>query len=55
MNDTLVNLFRYIRGDRQYDKWSEENMFYVLTKSGDVADWLHIRRQIRFRELRKNE
>ena len=53
MIDLLVNLFRYFVGDRQFDKWSKEKMYYVLTKSGHLADWLHIRRQIRYRESLK--
>jgi len=53
MIDMLVNLFRYFFGDRQFDNWDEKEMFYVLTKSGNFADWLHIRRQIRFREKKK--
>ena len=48
--DNLVNLIRYIFGVRQFDNWNDKNMYYVLTKSGNFADWLHIRRQIKYRE-----
>ena len=48
--DRVVNLIRYIKGERQFDNWSNEEMFYVLTKSGGFADWLHVRRQIKYRE-----
>lgn len=53
MMDLLVNLFRYLIGDRQFDKWSKKEMYYVLTKSGNLADWLHIRRQIKYREKKE--
>ncbi|KKN69602.1 hypothetical protein LCGC14_0439050 [marine sediment metagenome] len=49
MIDMIVNLFRYFMGERHYDHWNKSQMFYVLTKSGNFADWLHIRRQMRFR------
>ena len=50
MKDLIVNLYRYVKGDVQYSNWNEEEMFYVLTKSGNFADWLHIRRQIKLRK-----
>lgn len=53
MIDTIVNLFKYLCGVRFYNNWNEKEMFYVLTKSGNFSDWLHIRRQMRFRNSKQ--
>lgn len=53
--DNTINLVRYFFGVRQFDKWGNKEMYYVLTKSGNFADWLHIRRQIKYRELNSLE
>ena len=47
----IVNLYRYFKGDIQYDNWSEKEMYYVLTNSGNFVDWLHIRKQIKLRRI----
>lgn len=55
MIGTIVNLFRHIIGKRYFDYWNEKDMFYVLTNSGDFADWLQIRRQMRYRKDKQGE
>ena len=50
MINTIVNVIRYLFGVRYYDNWSKKHMYYVLTKSGNFSDWLHIRRQIKYRD-----